>query len=85
MPLCYRIPVEAGERGATKESGWRDKFAEVAVFRLWGIGVVADLSGLPEMAAAVSGHVRHAGAQGHLEPLEIPRSLGAGLVEAVGS
>ena len=45
----------------------------------------ADLFGLPEVAAVVSGQVRQAGAQGHFGPLEVPkRSLGSGQVEAVG-
>jgi hypothetical protein len=46
---------------------------------------VADLFGLPEMAAVVSDQVRQTGAQGHFDPLERPeRSLGSGQVEAVG-
>ena len=48
------------------------------------IGVFADLFGLPEVSAVVSGHVRQEGAQGHFGPLERPRSLGSGQVEAVG-
>src|SRR2546426_11901905 len=48
------------------------------------IGVVADLFGLPEVAAVVSGHVRQAGAQGYFDPLEPERSLGSGQVEAIG-
>ena len=53
-------------------------------FRLWGIGVVADLFGLPEVAAVVSGHVRQKGTQGYFDPLEQKRSLDSGQVEAVG-
>lgn len=37
-----------------------------------------------EVAAVVSGHVRQEGAQGHFYPLERPRSLGSGQVEAIG-
>jgi hypothetical protein len=48
------------------------------------IGVVADLFGLPKVAAVVSGHMRQEGAEGHFGPLERPRSLGSGEVEAVG-
>ena len=49
------------------------------------IGVVADLFGLPEVAAFVTGYVRQAGAQGYFGPLERPEwSLGSGQVEAVG-
>ena len=46
------------------------------------IWVVADLFGLPEVAAVVSDYVRQEGAQGHFEPPK--RSLGSGQVEAVG-
>ena len=61
------------------------KSEAVPTFSDYGeIGVVADLFGLPEVAAVVSGHVRQEGAQGHFGPLERPRSLGSGQVEAVG-
>ena len=61
------------------------KTEAVPTFSDYGeIGVVADLFGLPEVAAVVSGHVRQEGAQGHFGPLERPRSLGSGQVEAVG-
>ena len=46
------------------------------------IWVVADLFGLPEVAAVVSDYVRQECAQGHFEPPK--RSLGSGQVEAVG-
>jgi hypothetical protein len=61
------------------------KSEAVPTFSDYGeIGVVADLFGLPEVAAVVSGHVRQEGAHGHFGPLERPRSLGSGQVEAVG-
>ena len=84
QPICYGVEV-ARARGAPKESGWRDKQLLKLQRSDYGeIGVVADLFGLPEVAAVVFGHVRQAGAQGHFDPLQGPqRSLGSGQVEAV--
>jgi hypothetical protein len=95
QPICYGVeiteyPVVSGKSAGSAEGIGLELLggqtvADVAASDYGEIGVVADLFGLPEMAAVVSGHVRQAGAQGHFEPLERPqRSLGSGQVEAVG-
>lgn len=79
--------VKARAPGAPKESGrciWTDKHLLNQQRSDYGeIGVVADLFGLPEVPAVVSGHVCQEGAQRHFGPLERPWSLRSGQVEAV--
>ena len=79
-------PADFGGRYYRQREGCFAKLEAVPTLSDYGeIWVVADLFGLPEVAALVSGYVRQEGAQGHFEPLEIPkRSLGSGQVEAVG-
>jgi hypothetical protein len=94
QPICYGVeiteyPVVCGQSAGSAEGiGLELVDGQTALKEQrsdYGeIGVVADLFGLPEVSAVVSGHVRQEGAQGHFGPLERPRSLGSGQVEAVG-
>src|SRR5262249_10622530 len=89
QPICYGVEitaypvVSARAQGSGEGIGLEGQtVAEVAASDYGEIGVVADLFGLPEVAAVVSGYVRQERGQGHFEPAK--RSLGSGQVEAVG-